>query len=278
MNYDLIVSDFDGTLAGRDRIVSPENKDAILRFIEAGGYFTIASGRSFDSICNIIRDLGLGNKALTLICLNGSVIREFPSGKLIEKTAIDRKELLTTARMCEEKGLYYHVYDADSLYVAEENDINKRYRDFTGTPYKVVGVLSDFIAKNNIAVTKLLIVTDKEKTLPMIDELNASIARNSVFFSSNPIFVEMCDKNAGKGNALKALAAAKHIDISRTIAIGDQYNDIPMIEAAGLSVAVGNAVDALKAKADYIAPPCSESAIADVINKFCLKETSQWKK
>lgn len=269
MNYDLIVSDFDGTLAGKDRIVSKENKDAILRYIAAGGYFTIASGRSYDSVRNIICDLGLGNCDLKLICLNGSVIKDHPSGKLLKNYTIDREELLATARMCEEKGFYYHIYDADSLYVAEENDINKTYRDFTGTPYKTVGVLSDYIVKHNVEVAKLLIVTDKEKTLSLIDELNATVEK-SVFFSSNPIFVEMCNKDAGKGNALKFLAALKGLDISRTIAVGDQYNDIPMIEAAGFAVAVGNAVNALKEKADYIAPPCTESAIADVIDKFCL--------
>ena len=266
----MIISDFDGTMAGHDRIVSKENKDAIRRFTQAGGYFTIASGRSYDSVYNIICDLGLKNSALTLICLNGSVIKSFPDGKLLKNYPIDKDELLSAALTCEKRGLYYHLYDEGHLYIDEENEINKKYRDFTGTPYTIVGNLREFIIKSNAPITKLLIVTEKEKTLPMIDELNETIAKKSVFFSSNPIFVEMCSRNAGKGNALRFLASLNGVDISQTIAIGDQYNDIPMIEAAGLSVAVGNAVAALKEKADYIAPPCSESAIAHIIDKFCL--------
>ena len=91
-----------------------------------------------------------------------------------------------------------------------------------------------------------------------------------MFFISNPIFIEMCSKQAVKGNALEYLANFYNIPLDKTIAIGDQCNDLQMIERAGLAVAVDNAVPELKAVADYIAPLCSQSAIANVIKKFCL--------
>lgn len=271
MKYELIVSDFDGTLAGYDRIVSKENAAAIAEFIDAGGIFTIGSGRSYSSLCKLLVGMGLADKKLELICLNGSVIKSYPDGKLLKNYPIDKKDLIETALECERRGLYYHLYDSEGLYVADDSEISESYRDYTGTPFTIVGKLSDFISQTDKKITKLLIVTEAEKTLPLIDEFNGLFGRgDSVFFSSNPIFAEMCSRKAGKGHALEFLADYRNVDISKTVAIGDQYNDLPMIERAGLSVAVGNAVDALKAAADYVAPDCSDSAVAHVIRKFCL--------
>ncbi len=89
---------------------------------------------------------------------------------------------------------------------------------------------------------------------------------------SSPVYIEFIDKKVSKGNAVRTLAEKLGIDISQVMAIGDQGNDLSMIEAAGVGVAMGNGIDDLKSIAQFVTKSNDEDGVAYAVEKFLLNK------
>lgn len=102
------------------------------------------------------------------------------------------------------------------------------------------------------------------------EELYRRFGRDNTFYFSLPWFTEIVVQGVDKGNALQVLAAEFDINRENIIAIGDNFNDLPMIKYAGLGVAMGNAPDDLKRYADYVTRSHDDDGVAQVFRKFIL--------
>lgn len=268
INYRLIVSDFDGTLVRQDGTVSEKNIKVINEYIEAGGIFAISTGRVPAGILPQARKLGL--KGL-VSCCQGTIILDIESGKILFDRRLSFETTLAACRKMEEMGLHIHAYDLWVYYSNADDSMLKGYEKITGVKAKLVldRKLSEFIEEKGLRAYKLLAMVEPEDSERTIAELSAANLPDCAVTKSSPFLAEVVNDKCSKGSAVLFLAEHYGIEIEKTVGIGDNYNDMPMIEAAGLGAAVGNAEDALKQRADYICENTNETdAVAEVIEKF----------
>ena len=268
INYRLIVSDFDGTLVRQDGTVSEKNIKVINEYIEAGGIFAISTGRVPAGILPQARRMGL--KGL-ISCCQGTIILDIESGKILFDRRLSFETTLAACRKMEEMGLHIHAYDLWEYYSNADDSKLKGYEKITGVKAKLVldRKLSEFIEEKGLRAYKLLAMVEPEDSERTIAELSAANLPDCAVTKSSPFLAEVVNDKCSKGSAVLFLAEHYGIEIEKTVGIGDNYNDMPMIEAAGLGAAVGNAEDALKQRADYICENTNETdAVAEVIEKF----------
>ena len=266
--YRLVVSDLDETLLNHDRRVSEEDKAAIARLRELGVKFVPASGRGYCSIDGTLRELGLYNAAGEyVISFNGGAITENHGHRLVHFAPMP----FETADELYRRGLHYdvciHVYTKDTVYVYNFFPDEQAYLAGRMEVTEVFEKNLDFLRGQEI-VKCLYTNTDHAYLEGITRELSSLTGNLDVSYSSGR-YLEFNPKGVTKGTGLRRLAELLHIDIRDTIAIGDNYNDMPMIEAAGAGAGVRNMVEELKAQCDYVtAASCDQSAVAEVIHRF----------
>lgn len=268
INYKMIVSDFDGTLVQGDGNVSEKNIKAINEYIDAGGIFVISTGRVPSAILSRARELGL--KGL-ISCCQGTIILDIESGNMLFDQRLPEKTTVDACREMEKLGLHIHAYDLWEYYSNIDDEMLRYYQDITETKANLVlnEKLSDFISKKNLSAYKLLAMVLPEDNAKIVAKLKEANIPDCDITKSAKFLVEIVNDKCSKGSAVSFLAKHYGIEIEKTVGIGDNYNDISMIEAVGLGVAVANAEDALKQRAGYVCENSNEqSAIAEVIEKF----------
>ena len=271
MKYKLIISDFDGTLFGRNRQVNPKNIEAIKKFTERGGKFTVSTGRMNYSLRNWVKVLGIEDQDIPVMGYNGSYAVN-KKGEIVVGNLLSHDTLDYILKTAEDLGVYSHFYDDKYVYIKEENDINRNYRTLTDIVLYEVGDLRKYLRENpSLIVPKAMAVVDK-KDLPRIKaEFDKAGVGRYRCFASDVNLIDFATLTGGKDEGLKTLAHYFGVDISEVIAIGDSQNDAGMLKCAGLGVAVQNAWDEAKKSADYITErTADEGAVAEVIEKFCL--------
>lgn len=268
INYPLIVSDFDGTLVNEDGTISQQNKDAISAYIQDGGAFAISTGRMPSGILSRARELGLKGM---VACCQGAIIADIESGKVVMDGKIPYETTLAVVEKMEEMGLHIHVYDLWDYYCNMDDEALKMYEKIVKSKAILVvdRKLSDFIRKERLASYKILVMVYPKDAERVMNELSQAGFAGCEVTRSADFLVEVVNANYSKGTAVAFLADYYHTSVEKTIAIGDQRNDLPMIERAGVGVAVKNADQALKEKADYVCELTNEEgAVTEVIHRF----------
>jgi Cof subfamily protein (haloacid dehalogenase superfamily) len=272
IKYPLIVSDFDGTLVNKDGTICEENKKAISEYIAAGGAFAISTGRLPVGILPRARELGLKGM---VSCCQGAIILDIESGKPILENRIPFETTLSIVRKMEEMGLHIHVYDSWDYYCNMDDDALKFYEAAVRAKAKLVldKPMSKFIEENKLASYKILAMVKAEDNERISKALAAENFEGCEITKSDNFLVEVINAKYSKGTAVEFLANYYQAPLEKTVAIGDQLNDLPMIEKAGLGVAVKNADGGLKKRADYIAEYTNEEgAVGKIIEKFGFTE------
>ena len=268
--YRLIVSDLDETLLNSKKEVTPENRAAVGAAGKLGVKFVPTSGRGYRSMDRTLRELGLyGAAGQYVISFNGGAITENRGNRLLYHLGLP----FETADTLYRRGLAYdvciHAYTLDTVYVYNfvpgEQDFLRGRMEVVEVPHRTL----DFLAGQEII--KILYMNTDHRYLESIAEDMADLTGDlDVSYSSNR-YLEFNRRGVNKGAGLRKLAELLGIDMKDTIAIGDNYNDLSMIEAAGLGVGVRNTVEELKPRCDYVTEAtCEESAVAEVIRRFVL--------
>jgi len=271
LKYKLIAADLDGTLIGEDAIISPKVKDAVRRAMEKGVRFTIATGRAFGSALPFAQELGIN---APLICYQGGLIKDHSSGRVIYEQSVPLPLAQEIIRFTRQRGLHLNVYLDGHAYVERMTPEARYYTRIARAAVYPVGDMLAFLDRNPMKF--IIILPDDGATRPLIAELGALFAGRMRFVQSYPRFVEGIPLGVSKGHALARLAAHLDLTLEETIGIGDNDNDLELVEQAGLGVAMGNASPAVKAAADYIAPPVGKEGVVEVIEKFVLRELARW--
>ena len=266
MKYKLIAADLDGTLMGEDAIISPKVKDVVRRAMEKGVRFTIATGRAFDSALLFAQELGIN---APLICYQGGLIKDHLNGRVIYEQSLPLPLAQELIRFTQQRGLHLNVYVDDGRAYVERMTPEARY--YTRIARAAVYPIGDMLAFLDRDPMKFIIILSEDQaTEPLIAELGALFADQMRFVRSYPRFVEGIPLGVSKGHALARLADHLSIPLRETIGIGDNDNDLELVKQAGLGAAMGNASPAVKAAADYIAPPVDEEGVVEIIERFVL--------
>ena len=262
MDYQLLALDLDDTLLNRDHRLSQVTVEVINQIKKMGVIVTIATGRMFTSSLPYIEELKISEPVITY---NGAYMKDISRGETLYHQPIQSGVARDIICEAEKEGLHINYYHEDKLYVAERNELIELYEDIAGVKAETIGLISDNVSKSP---TKLLIIEkDREKKKYYLNYFKERYSKKAEIKESKDYFIEFTDKGVSKGNSLARLAEKYAIPRGKTVAIGDGWNDAEMIDWAGLGIAMGNADQGVKKKADLIAPPHDENGAADILSR-----------
>jgi Cof subfamily protein (haloacid dehalogenase superfamily) len=263
MAYKLVAADLDGTLRAEGQPFTPRLRLAVRRAQERGVRVVIATGRMYRTSAPFARDLGVDS---AIVCDHGATIRNVQSGEILcqKRVPLDlAREVIAcasddlTVLVCLEEEFYTPHLSADG-------------ENFVGMYREHLHVVPDLAQALRGEPQKILFVNEEAVIASLFVELKIRFGKMLQVVQSYPQYAELTHREASKGNAVAWLAQRWGIARDEVIALGDQDNDRSMIEWAGLGVAMGNAIDSLKAVADYLAPRAAEDGAAAVIERFVL--------
>ncbi len=268
--YKIIACDLDETLIRLDRTISKEDIDAVRACRDMGIRFVPATGRGYATVDGTLKELGLYDlEDQYVISYNGGAITENRGHRLLHFDGIS----FELAQELYRRGLGYdvcvHVYTKDMVYAY---NYTQEEIDYLAGRMEVREIFDDNIdfLKGQEIVKCLYMNTDYTYLKKIEEDLKNITGGIDVSYSSNR-YIEFNHKGVNKGAGLRTLAEMLHVDMQDTIAIGDNFNDLPMIKAAGLGVGVANTVPDMKPLCDVIIEgTCNESAVAEVIRKYIL--------
>lgn len=268
LNARLIVSDFDGTLLNSRHKISDEVRDTINAYVADGGIFAVCTGRILSSILPQVRSLGLKGR---VIACQGTQIADIESGEIIRCGGLDYLQSEEVCRAIEESGFYVNAFVGDIMLtsIPADNKYLKQYKDITGVASRSLDVpVSVYVQQNMLTCQKIASLCAAQDRERLYNILQKKLGGKYDVTCSADVLVEVSPINDNKGAGLKYLADYYGIPIEKTVAIGDNLNDVSMILAAGTGVAVGNAVEGLKAVADCVTVTNDEGAVAQAIKEF----------
>lgn len=264
MAYKLVAVDMDGTLLNEKLEISARTKEAIVKAKEQNVQITLATGRMYQSVLPFAKELEL---AIPLITYNGALVKDSATGEVYYHEPIPLEYAQEIIRLVKDKNASLNLYVNDTLYVKELNARTELYVSIAKVKANPVGDLAEFLQAHP---TKMLLIGEPEELGQIGEEIKEKLEGKVEVTSSNPRFLEIISHQVTKGQALKTLAEKMGIKQEEVVAFGDSYNDLSMIEYAGLGVAMGNAPQAIKDKADLLALSNKEDGVADVIERIVL--------
>lgn len=251
----LVAVDLDGTLFDHSLQIAPPVQRAIRAVQRKGHALTLATGRMYRATRPFAEALKID---LPLICYQGALLRN--EARTFAHWTLPLPIAHEVIALAEARDIAANLYIDDRLFVAEPREENEFYGMLSrNVTIESVGPLSNFMAA---PPTKIVLIVDEKEVPALLDEATARWGGLAQVVRSHARFVELTHSEASKGNALRHLAADLEIPMARTMAIGDNLNDLSMVQAAQVGVAMGNADPALKAVADRVVPSLSDHGLA----------------
>lgn len=264
----LIASDVDGTLTDHSLKILPRVRAAIAAAQAQGHIVTLATGRMFRSTVAFAHDLAID---YPLICYQGALMRQ--RDELWLHRTVPMEITQEAIQLAHERGLHINVYVDDTLYVERHTPEVAFYAELAPmADPQAVGDLTLFLQHEP---TKILFICEESQTPDLLAWAKTHWGTVAQVVQSHPRFVELTHPAASKGAAVMHLAERLRIPRERVLAVGDNHNDISMIGAAGVGVAMGSASLEVQAVADWVAPAVTEGGLAAAIEKFVLQKDAE---
>jgi len=266
MDYALVATDFDGTLLpiGHDEIL-PRTREAIRRVRRQGVRFVIVSGRATTGLLNITRKFDIDTDGLYLIGFNGASAVQAWDGTTLFSHRLD----LALARQVIARALAFDVV----VMVPEGAEVFTNRPDSYAVAFETGanGTTSVELADPSVigfAPCKVLLGGDHAELVRLEADLVSRFGEQTEILFSADFLLEVNARGVTKGEALAGLCEALGIPVERSIAFGDNHNDIPMLKAAGLGVAMANGVPEALAAADRVTLADTEDGVAVVLDEL----------
>lgn len=269
MTDKILVLDIDGTLTTSEKQISPETKRGLLNIQERGHLVMLASGRPTPGMLRYAKELELEKYGGYLLSFNGARIINCRTGEIVFQQTLPRHVIPSLYAFAKEHDLglltYYGDYIVSGTRLDEYVEIESR---INGIPVREVG---DFVEFVDFDVNKCLMTAPPEKAEQCMKLLQEKYDGILSVYRSEPFFIEIMPKNVDKATSLDRMLATVGLSRENAICCGDGYNDITMIEYAGVGVAMQNAQEAVKKAADYVTERSNDQdGIVEVVEKFVL--------
>ena len=271
----ILFTDLDGTLLDDNKDISAEDMSAVRKMIAAGHKFVMTTGRPLTSVKKLAGRYGFLEAGFYLVSFNGGLIYDCESQKAILTRYIpveEVKAIMDAAHAC---GMHAHTYSGDLVVSEYETEQLKTYCRLMQMDYVVVKDIREYYGQFiNVVVKppiKVNIITpfDHSSLESFRAEMRKITAGKLFDVVSKPEMLEFSHMKSNKGDAVRFMADFYRVPMADTIAVGDEENDCPMIEAAGIGVAMANASPVVRNVADYVTErDNNHSGIAEVIEKF----------
>lgn len=270
MGKKVLVLDIDGTLTTSDKRISPATKAAIQKIMAEGHSVILASGRPTPGMRRYEKELELEKYGGYLLSFNGAKIIECRTGEIVYQRLLPLSMIPSLYAYAKEKSCGLITYLGDQVISAFEQDeyieLESRINQM---PIHVVEHFKEYV---DFEINKCLMTATIDRAPAIEAELREKYKEVASVYRSEPFFIEVMPKDVDKATSLDRMLA--NIGMSREDAIccGDGFNDISMIQYAGIGVAMGNAQEAVKEVADYVAATNDHDGLVEVIEKFILNQ------
>ncbi|MGL5258863.1 MAG: Cof-type HAD-IIB family hydrolase [Lachnospiraceae bacterium] len=265
--YKMIVLDLDDTLLKNDGTISEKTKEALEAAQKKGVHVVLASGRPTFAMEHIARELKFEKYGGYILSFNGAKILDFVTKNHLFELNLTMEHVHELHEMCKEKGAYIQTYIGDTIVASEHNKYTDIEKQITGME---IYIPDDFKTHITTDVVKVIVLQDPDKLKELEAELKEEMEGKLYMTISKPFFLEFMNKEVDKSKSILRLIDMLDISVDEVIAIGDSYNDLSMVQTAGLGVAMENAVDEVKKVAKYITLDNENDGVAHVVEKFVL--------
>jgi hypothetical protein len=273
MNIKLVAIDMDGTLLNDHGEVSDATIEALKAAQRKNVEIVISTGRVLKSALYFGEKLGL--KSYT-IASNGAIITDRDL-KIIYNSPMDKQTIKTVVKVAEQENIYFHFYNENTYFSNKYiKEIDKYYNSSKerlkgqNINFELFEDIDEIINRKDINIYKFLFMDDDLDKLNKVRERLREIEGVNIS-KSGFNNIELTKSDVSKGQALEYVSNLLGIDKSEIMSIGDNDNDISMLENAGISVAMGNAERAIKEIADFVTKTNNEDGVAYAFKKFVLE-------
>lgn len=285
----ILFTDLDGTLLTDDKRILDADLSAIQSMIDAGHKFVMTTGRPLTSVKILAEKYGFLKPGFLLVSFNGGLIYDCGTGESILTRRIPVESVKFIMDEAHKRGMHAHTYAGDLVVSEYETEQLKKYCSIMKMDYVVVDDIREFFRTYETAVPINVVVKPAVSSDPSPIKVNIitpfehsslidfrtdmrKITEGKLFdVFSKPEMLEFSHMKSNKGDAVRYMANFYKVPVENTVAVGDEENDCPMIEAAGVGVAMANASEVAKKSADYVtARDNNHAGISEVIEKFIL--------
>ncbi len=267
----LVAVDLDGTLLNSDHSLSARTIETMRRLEKAGIPVVISTGRSYEGMMHFKNSIGLKTP---VICYNGAVIADGASDTILHQWLLPAEITRAAVDYARERGIHIQFFRDGELYYERRREESDYYEASTGLKGHVV----DFDKNLDRDVTKALMILPPGRESGEFPELHEARDHFQSHYGkqlycalSKPFYLEFINGLGSKGNALLQVCRDMGIEAEEIAAFGDGFNDVEMLQVAGLSVAMSNAPEGVKKICSYVtALNNDEDGVADFIEKNFL--------
>lgn len=262
---ELIAFDLDGTLVGRDNALRPAVRAEVLRVRALGVRGCVVTGRMYQASLPVARALELLEP---VICYQGAAVVDPQTDEVLFDEPLAAQTALDVVAIAKRDGLHVQLYRNDKYYCEARNRFSDLYAQISGVEPIVVASLEEAFATSE--ATKAVVIADPEVAARCAAALQKRLAAKAYVTRSYPEFVEILNPRVDKGKALEFVAKRAGIAMESVLAIGDSWNDEPLLRAAGIKVAMGNAPEELRRVADLVVGDVAHDGVVEALRAYVL--------
>lgn len=263
-----IALDLDGTLTNGKKEITPRTRQAIDACIDMGVHIILASGRPTPGIWPVARTLGLDKRGGYMLSYNGAQIVDCRTGQVLAQEVLPREWIGPIAKQASRAGGVPVTYGEDAIYTLDAQDQYVQLESrICQLPLRQVEDLGQAV---NWDVPKVLVARAPQHMAHVEEQMQQAFAGKLSIYKSSAFFLEVMPLGVEKAQSLRALLTILGLTPEQLMACGDSWNDLSMIELAGLGVAMGNAVPQVKQVANFVTQDNEHDGVAFAIERFIV--------
>lgn len=269
--YKLIAIDIDGTLINSQGEISPRVNEAIRAAQARGVKVVLVTGRPIGGVANYVKELGLDEEDDFVVTYNGAFVQNTHTGEVMQENFLSYDDLEDLFALSKEIKTPMHYFDINYIYTPNK-EINHYtvYESYVNDIPLVYQPLEE--VTKDISIPKVMFIDKPERLDETIAAIPNAVKEKYTMLRSAPYFLEILHPQVSKGLVLEQLANDLGIEREAVISIGDGGNDISMIDFAGCGVAMENAVEEVKAVADFHTKSNDADGVAYAIEQLVLRD------
>jgi Cof subfamily protein (haloacid dehalogenase superfamily) len=256
----------DGTLIGEDLQLTSRVTGAIAAMHALGVQGCIVTGRMYRAALPFARRLGF---EAPIICYQGAAIIDPDKDEVLLDVPLANEAALEAQAYARSRNLHVQLYKNDRYYCEERNRYSDLYAKLSESEPVIVPSLREEFRFSD--ATKACIIAEPEVVDREIDGVRQALGTRAYVTRSIPWFIEVMNPNADKGKAIAVVAQYMGVPLEETMAIGDSWNDIPLLEAAAFGVAMGSAPPELRAVSAAVVSDVAHDGVAEALERFVLQ-------
>ncbi len=265
----LIAIDLDGTLLDDNKQISERNKKALHEAKAKGVKIVLCTGRPLRAIEPILEELDLLDEGDFSITFNGGLVQKNDTGEVIEQAGMDVSDVHGLAAMARELDLPMDVLSDDTVIILNTSPTRLTiYPELSPLLHREQAHAAELAADR--LYNKVVVAYEQEYLDQQIQKIPTAVKEKYEVIKTRANLLEFMPKGVTKAYGISLLARDLEITQAEVMCIGDEENDLPMIEYAGIGVAMANAIDIVKEAADVITDSNEADGVAKVVEKYVL--------